>query len=192
MIAWEWLDRPGLEVLDLAIGTDGVCAEGVVVTELEGAALRLRYRVECDPGWRFRAAEVKLGDGDARRACVLTCAPGGEWSVDGTARPDLSGCADIDIMATPFTNTLPIRRLDPQGAVALCVAHLRLPGLDVRAVGQEYLPLGPGRFRYRNLDTGFTAELEVDAQGLVTRYGGNWRRLGQAAEEGGGCASAPR
>jgi hypothetical protein len=158
MIAWEWLDRPGLEVLDLAVKADGVRAQGVVVAELEGIAVRLRYRLACDPGWRFRAAEIALGDGDARRVCVVTCTPGGEWSVDGAARPDLSGCEDIDIMATPFTNTLPIRRLDPQGAVALRVAHVRLPGLDVRAVAQEYAPLGPGRFRYRNLDSGFAAE----------------------------------
>ena len=28
MIAWEWLDRPGLEVLDLAVGADGAQREG--------------------------------------------------------------------------------------------------------------------------------------------------------------------
>ena len=48
MIAWEWLDRPGLEVLDLAVGADGVRAQGMVVAELEGmcgaAALSARMR----------------------------------------------------------------------------------------------------------------------------------------------------
>ena len=190
MIAWEWLDRPGLEVLDLAVGADGVHAQGVVVAELEGATLRLRYRVECDAQWRFRAAEIALGDGDARRACVVSCTPDGEWIVHGVARPDLSGCEDIDIMATPFTNTLPIRRLVPQSAVELRVAHVRLPGLDVRPAEQEYAPLGPGRFRYRNLDNSFAAELTVDTQGLVTRYGNIWRRFGWAEEGGCGAASS--
>ena len=169
----------------------GRSAKGMVVAEVEGIAMRLRYRVACDPGWCFRTAEIALGDGDARRTCVLTRAPGGEWCVDGAARPDLSGCEDLDIMATPFTNTLPIRRLGPQGPVKLRVAHVRLPSLDVRAVAQEYAPLGPGRFRYRNLDSGFTAELEVDAERLVTRYGTIWRRLGRTADEAGGCISAP-
>ena len=35
----------------------------------------------------------------------------GHWQENGKDRPDLHGCIDIDIQATPFTNTLPIRRL---------------------------------------------------------------------------------
>lgn len=35
----------------------------------------------------------------------------GRWSLaDGTTRPDLDGCLDIDIWPTPFTNSFPIHR----------------------------------------------------------------------------------
>ncbi len=36
----------------------------------------------------------------------------GHWrKADGTALPQFDGCVDIDLAGTPFTNTLPIRRL---------------------------------------------------------------------------------
>ena len=45
-----------------------------------------------------------------------------------------TGCIDVDIRATPFTNTLPIRRLalQPGESRDLRMAFIDVPGLDVR------------------------------------------------------------
>jgi len=60
------------------------------------------------------------------------------------------------------------------------VAWVRLPELTVTPVAQEYRRLDsaepPRRFLYRNLESGFEGEVEVDAAYLVTAYG-PWRRL---------------
>jgi hypothetical protein len=95
----------------------------------------------------------------------------------------LAGCTQIDIRATPFTNTLPIRGLDlqPEVETPLQVAYIPIPRLEALAVRQSYTRLDPAdppaRFRYRSLDSGFTADLLVDGQGLVVDYPGIWRRV---------------
>jgi hypothetical protein len=46
-------------------------------------------------------------------------------------RPDLAGAVDIDISVSPFTNTLPIRRLRLARGLAadLTMAYVRVPEL---------------------------------------------------------------
>lgn len=179
-IAWEWADRPGLEHCTIAATPTGLAADGLALFVLEGKTWRLRYRLECDGGWRFTRAELALDDGGAPRVLTLEHGPGG-WLVDGRAQADLGPCIDIDIRATPLTNTLPLRRLDlaegvPQTAT---VAYVSIPDLAVSPVRQRYTRLaGTGRYRYENLENGFVADLTVDADGLVVDYPGPWRRRG--------------
>ena len=85
---------------------------------------------------------------------------------------------------SPFTNTLPIRRLPAVVVGAptpLTVAYVALPDLTIRPTAQEYTLLerrpDGARWRFRSLDDGFTAELSVDAAGLVRDYPGIARRV---------------
>jgi uncharacterized protein len=181
-ISWEWADRAGLEHLVVQTDETGLRAESLVVVAFDGDVLRVRYTILCDRAYRFQAATVVLERiGEVRRR-VIAHEPERGWRVDGAARPDLDGCADIDLMATPFTNTLPIRRLAPWSAapVAMKVAYIRVPDLDVAAAEQEYtcrdVGGAPSRFTYRNVASGFTAELSIDRDGIVIDYGGIWRR----------------
>lgn len=184
-IVWEWANRPGLEHLSLDIAPDGITADGMVLVALDRRTVRLRYRVRCDARWRVGEASLALDQEDGpQRSLTLTREATEGWRIDGAPRPDLDGCRDIDIMVTPFTNTLPIRRLDlpPDAATAIRVVYIRIPELTAAAVDQEYTRLDPAtpprRFRYRNLDSDFVAELAVDADGVVVDYPGIWRRRG--------------
>jgi hypothetical protein len=178
-IVWEWCDRPGLEHLLIELGDDGSRADGIVVVGLEGTLLRLRYTVLCDAQWRFRRAAITAeskGESHQRR---IERDQRGEWTIDGTARPDLAPCTDIDIMGTPFTNTMPIRRLvlAPEQPVAISVVYVGIPDLAVSLARQDYTRRSAG-FRYRSLGSDFAAELSVDADGIVVDYGTIWRRRG--------------
>jgi uncharacterized protein len=180
-IIWEWLDRPGLEHLRLTIEPAGITAESIVVTAIDGVPLRLEYRLTCDGAWQFQKAELRLNYAGAKRTLRIE-RPDGAWNLDGILHADLVAAIDIDIMATPFTNTLPVRRLAPwpDGPVEMTVAWVVLPSLKVRPVRQSYRRLAPGepppRLEYRNLESGFTATLGLDADGIVTDYGTIWRR----------------
>ena len=96
--------------------------------------------------------------------------------------PELDGCIDVDISATPFTNTLPIRRLglEPGESEELAVTYVRVPELLVGAERQRYSCLEAQAngelYRFEALPSGFTAELPIDAEGLVIDYPGLFRR----------------
>jgi len=173
-IVWEWQDRPGLEHLSLEIGPAAIRADGLVLVQLGPDLLKVRYAVELDGGWGFRRAHIAVGD----KALDLARAPDGIWTADGQERTALAACVDIDIMVTPVTNSLPIRRLDWAEVPSRIIeaAYIRLPELTVEPARQEYMRLAPDRFRYRSLSSGFTAELAVDGEGLVLDYPPIWRR----------------
>jgi uncharacterized protein len=100
----------------------------------------------------------------------------------GEPVPELDGCIDVDISATPFTNTLPIRRLglEPGESEELTVTYIRVPELLVGPERQRYGCLEAkadgGLYRFEALPSEFTAELPVDADGLVIDYPGLFRR----------------
>ncbi|HLZ67357.1 MAG TPA: putative glycolipid-binding domain-containing protein [Aliidongia sp.] len=181
-IVWEWLDRPGLEHLALEVGPDAVRASGLVVVQLGPEPLRVAYDVALDGTWRFERARLIVEGRGTSTALAIEHAADGRWTVDGRERPDLADCVDIDIMASPFTNSLPIHRLDlePGQPRTLQVAYVRLPELSVEAMAQAYTRLDPGdpptAFRYLSCASGFTADLAVDGDGLVVDYPGIWRR----------------
>lgn len=178
-IYWRPWQEPGLEHLHLSVTADGARALGLILCMREQAHLRCRYELEADSAWRTRRlafAVMPSGGGEAERL-VLEADGDGTWMANGERRADLDGCIDVDVQITPFTNTLPIRRLGlalEEGA-DIRVAYVPVPGLAVRAVEQRYTCLEPlneagGRYRYDGLFRGFTADLSVDEDGLVFDY----------------------
>jgi uncharacterized protein len=150
----------------------------------EGEPLRATYEIRGDARWRVRSVTLRLLNGDDRAVRLLADGEG-RWTTDaGAVLSALHGCVDVDISATPFTNTLPIRRLalEPGASAELRVAYLSVPDLGLSVDEQRYTCLERhargARFKYESLDTsGFTAEVTVDADGLVTDYSGLFRRI---------------
>jgi hypothetical protein len=179
-LVWERLDRPGLEHLVLDIGPQRIEAESLVLLQLDSGLVRLRYRLICDGDWRTRTASFRLDQNGSGRSLELAREGEDGWRVDGAPRADLAGTFDIDIAATPLTNTMPVRRagLVAQQPRTLRFAYVRVPELSVAPMEQEYTRLDaadpPRRFRYRS--PGFEAEVAVDADGLVEDYPPGWRR----------------
>lgn len=183
-VMWSGWDQPWLEHLDLRLDSDEFVADGLVIGLLDEQAIRARYLVRGDAEWRVHEVEIALLGGDERALHLLSDGTGSWTDGEGAPQPQLSGCLDVDIMVTPFTNTLPIRRLDWQTgeAAEIDVAYVAFPGIEVRPVRQRYtcleaLTSAGGRFRYESLTSGFRADLPVDPDGLVVDYPGDWRRV---------------
>jgi hypothetical protein len=177
---WAPWDGRGLEHLRLRIGEEGIEADGVVVGEEDGVAFRARYVIRCDPGWRTR--EVILDPLDGKDSLHLCSDGKGNWSdASGRNIPELEGCSDVDLSATPFTNTLPIRRLDLREVESseIVVVYVDVPNMRLDTSRQRYTCLERGLYRYEDegLSRGFTADLPVDADGLVLDYPGIFRRI---------------
>jgi uncharacterized protein len=164
-LLWERMDGPGLEHLSW----DETRADGMVIAP---GPIRVYYRITVDDGWRTRSIDVNgvtlHGDGD------------GHWrDAAGKSLPQLEGCVDVDVSVTPFTNTLPIRRLGleiGEGAEMLAV-YFKLPENEVSSMRQRYTRLSEDVYRYQS--EGFQADLLVDEHGLVIDYPGFWRRVQQ-------------
>ncbi len=73
---------------------------------------------------------------------------------DGTHRADLDGCIDIDLAGTPFTNTLPIRRLDGRLAEPTELRMLYVPfdTFEPLVDEQRYAELSPRLYLYEAVD----------------------------------------
>jgi hypothetical protein len=181
-VIWAPWEGPGLEHLRLVTSDGGIVANGLVIGLEGGKPFRVGYEIHCDGRWRVR--EVRAAAPDSERPVLELLADGkGRWKRrGGEPVPELDGCIDVDISATPFTNTLPIRRLglEPGESEELAVTYIRVPELLVGAERQRYGCLDArgsgGLYRFEALPGGFTAELPVDADGLVLDYHGLFRR----------------
>ncbi len=181
-LAWSSAQGTSIEHLTLAERS----ADGVVVgVDDDGKPFRFAYELAWDDSWRLHSARVAVIGEQGSRALALKTDGNGHWFDQADHRlPELSGAIDIDLAVSPFTNTFPIRRLGlRKGASAeIKVAYVAVPSLALTAVTQRYTHLGPGpdgrpRWRYEGFPAGFTADIVVDAEGLVVDYPGLFRRL---------------
>ena len=176
-VLWAAWDGRGLEHLALSTADGQVRADSLIVAmDDDGRPYRARYVVECDAGWAVQRARIEVLETPAR-VMEVRADGRGRWTDAAGLALALDGCVDIDIYPSPFTNTLPMRRL--AGAVvgrpvAMDVAWVLLPVLTIQPARQEYTLLerrdGGARWRFRGLDSDFTAELEVDGEGIVRDY----------------------
>jgi len=179
-VTWRWTDRLGIERVHLVEEGGRQVAQGLVSAVQDGVLTRTTYRLTHDAQHRFVEGWIRTSNRDGAREITLRRGPDARWEVDGRPRPDLDGCEDLDLMASPYTNTPVLRAAAlAEGAQRqLKAAWIRCPDLNVHAVAQRYTRLpgqGPTRYQYENLETGFKGVLTLDPEGLVLDYG-PWRR----------------
>jgi hypothetical protein len=172
-LAWNGTDEWRAEVCEVALTDGGLAATGAQL----GAApkpYRAAYELEARGNWVTRRLRVEVGGAGSLE---LRHDGKGTWAgVENAA--DLEGALDCDLAFSPLTNTMPIRRHrlhEQPGAVDFAMAWVSLPDLKVHRSQQRYEHLEPGRVRFSSGD--FTADLELDADGLVVVYPGLARRV---------------
>ena len=182
VVRWKAVEGDGLEHLLLRVDDAGVRAEGMLIGQRFGQRFgepyAVRYHILCDAGWRVRRLSVEsLGGG----GLVLLGDGQGRWT-DGAGRPldALDGAIDVDLTASCFTNTLPLRRLGSAlaGRTLIEVAYVHIPEMACTRARQAYTRIAPGRVLYEGIGSDFQAELDVDEDDLVLRYPGLFDRLG--------------
>jgi hypothetical protein len=177
MRRWRRLDEPGLEVLNLRVTGDGVEVRSSVVYGGE-EPFGLRYVWTLDDAWRTRSLCLDVR-GDEDSSLMLERAGPASWRLNGQLRPDLEGCDEVDVSATPFCNSLAIRHLEHRSG-ELVTVYVDVPKLSATPSRQRYEALGASRWRYLDLGVvaGFEALLDLDEDGLVCRYEGLFEALG--------------
>ena len=194
-LVWQRVDTIGAEQV-VVDERDGLHARGVAVA---GAPLAYscRYDLTTDNRWSSDRFEVTV-EGAGWTRTVRLARSGTSWTVRTSEKGDLDaalhaaghpaaswsgieepsrldGALDVDLWASPLTNTLPLRRAnllaaEPGTTVEALVAWVLLPSLEIIPSRQRYTLVAPGRVRYASGN--FAAELEVDPDGYVLRYPG--------------------
>jgi uncharacterized protein len=163
---------PGLEVLSLQEDADGIAVRSVIVDASDNAfGMTAEWRL--DSNWRSRSLVLHVTDAAAitRQLHIVRLGPA-SWEVDGKARADLDGCAEIDVSPTPFCNGLALRHLGEKPG-ELTALYVLAPDLTVQPSRQRYERLENG---WRHVDLGaakgFTAILNFDDHLIVRDYEG--------------------
>ena len=171
---WNGTDEWRQELCEVVLSDDGLAATGAQL----GATpkpYRAAYELEVRGNWVTRRLRVEVaGVGTLE----LRHDGKGTWSGVPNAA-ELEGVLDCDLAFSPLTNMMPIRRErlhEQPGAFDFEMAWVSLPDLGVRRDRQRYEHLAPGRVRFSSGD--FTADLELDADGLVLSYPGLAARAG--------------
>lgn len=169
---WRRLDVDGLERFELRPEAGRVVAAGTLVcAERPGFALEHRWVLTAE--WRTISLQLAQ-DGPGGHLELRIERDGDGWVVDGAPRPDLHGAAEPDVSATPFCNALPIRRLplETGAELTLDTCYVDAAAMTVTRSTQRYERVDANRVRYVDLGVaaGFTALLDLDADGLVSSY----------------------
>ncbi len=168
---WQRWEADGDETLTLRWENEAWTATGDVGKE------RVSHVVRLSPTWQVRQF-LLFRDLDDPDLWLGTDGSGRWGEVNGAHRTDLDGCTEIDLACTPFTNTLPIRRLqlDVGDAADISVATIDVETLAVVPVKHRYHHTEPRRFEHTVLETGSTTTFEVDEYGLVRDVPGLFKR----------------
>lgn len=180
-VVWKSLKGEGLEHCTLHEHEDVVNTSAAIIRIEDQSTFRLDYSLTLTRDYTFVYLNIQLL---AKPNFSLMRDGYGNWTDTlNMPLPELAGCIDVDITATPFTNTLPIRRVDWQvgQSETFKMAWISVPEMTVTPNRQRYTCLEKSaegaKFHFESLDIHFEAVITVDADGLVLDYPGLFKRV---------------
>ena len=172
-IAWRSLDDAWrAEACSADLSPEGLRASGVQLA----AGYRLDYELRTTPELFTDRLLLTVRDADGARELDLRRHADGTWTANGRPITRVAGALDCDLAFSPLTNFMPAARLAGE-PVDHVMAWVSVPDVAVIPSSQRYEPIDARRVRFVSLDGDFTAELELDDAGFVTRYPGLAERV---------------
>jgi uncharacterized protein len=173
---WTAWAGDGEEVTSLVWENEGWTVSGQVSRE------NVQYVLRLSPSWQVRQM-LLFRDLDEPDLWLATDG-GGRWGeMNGAHRTELDGCYDLLLTCTPFTDTIPIRRLplNDGHTAELPLVVVDPETLDVQNATHRYTRLAFDRWRSERCtadgDVEFSVEFAVDEFGLVVDYPNRYRRV---------------
>lgn len=171
-ILWTGIEYYSLENCIVNSKEDSVSIDSVIIGSYENKIYRVDYHIETNQFWQTYLCEVKAQLDDKIEIVNIRSEGERSWSLNGKHSPEFDGCTEVDIPLTPFTNSLPINRLNlkPTEERLIKVIYIDILADQIRAVNQKYLRLSEEAYKYENVPNDFEAVIKVDRQGLVIDY----------------------
>lgn len=167
--AWTTWDGAHTEALELRWENEAWTVTGRVGRE------QVDYVIRLSPLWHVR--QLLLFRDLPEPDLWLGTDGHGRWGeMNGAHRPELDGPLDVALDVTPFTHSLPIRRLPLHvgDSAELAVLTVDVETLAVTPTEVRYHRLADRRWRIER--PGAVIEVDVDGYGLVVDVPGEFRR----------------
>lgn len=186
MLSWAGAGGSRLEAVRVVLGGRGMRATGsmVAAAHQDHETYSASYTLATDETGAASRLTVRTVTGGGEAHLRLSRSEEGDWLVDGddgAARSDFDGALDADLAFSPLFNALPVRRVGLHRTPDDCdlsVVFVGLPSLRVEVVRQTYRTVSVGERPVVTFASGgFSADLVLDAQGLVLDYPGLARRV---------------
>lgn len=173
-VRWVSWNQDATETLILTEKPEGIFIKSTINNHEKH--FTIKYTLNCEPSWKIRNLNLELVE--TREMIKLESDGHGNWSNDSRVLTKLHGAIDIDISATPFTNTLTIRRLKlrKKQRAEIAVVYVAIPELSIDIDQQRYTCLSKHTFLFEQISGSFSQKIEVDKDGLVISYPGLFKR----------------
>lgn len=178
-IIWQAVKWPATEYFTLQNNGQGRLASGCISGVRAQQPFCIHYEIAITPTWQVSSFHIRQ-EGLTPTELRLTSDLHGHWfDKDNNHIDAFDNCIDIDISLTPFTNTLPIKRLqfEANESKLLDMLYIKLPEFELQKVQQRYTRLNSHEYQYDNVTTDFTADLPFDENGILKDYPGLFNRI---------------
>ena len=186
MLTWAGVDGSRLEAVRVVLGDRGMRATGSMISAAadDHEAHSASYTLSTDESGVLSRLTVRTTTAGGEVHVNLSRSDEGNWLIDhgdGAQRTEFEGALDADLAFSPLFNALPVRRAGLHRTPHDCelsVVHIGLPSLRVQLMRQTYRTVSVGeRPVVAFAGGGATADLVLDAEGLVIDYPGLARRV---------------
>ena len=171
-LLWTGREYHSLENCLVNLSDGGVEVTSTIIGTYKKKIYKVEYLIKANRNWETLLLEIYSRHSDNTQSIRLESDGKGNWMSDRKNAEELKGCVDVDISLTPFTNTLPIKRLQfgQNNAKEVQVVYCDLLEGQIRPVKQKYTCLSKTKYHYQNVPNDFEATIVVDESGFVVDY----------------------
>lgn len=177
-LLWRGVEYYSLENCLVSIGNIGNKINSTIVGCYQDKIYTIAYHMETDATWQTHFVEIEYSINDKQNKIILRKESDNYWLLNNSRADLFKHCTDVDIAVTPFTNSLPINRLQLslQEEKKIRLIYINILNNEVKAVEQSYRRVADSKYLYQNIPNDFEAEIEVDEYGFVVDYPSLFKR----------------
>jgi hypothetical protein len=178
-ILWTGIENRSLENLIITFTDTGTETTSCIIGFDNNAVYKAEYKISTDHLWQTISLEIKTQCNDLIQTIKFQSDGKGNWRTNEQPSTIFEGCIDIDISLSPFTNTLPINRLNlSEGqSETIKVLYIDILNHKLNMVRQVYTKLTKTKYKYQNVPNDFESIITVDEDGLVVSYPQLFKRV---------------
>ncbi|MDQ1275564.1 MAG: uncharacterized protein QG610_1138 [Euryarchaeota archaeon] len=177
-IVWQALSWPSTVVHTHTVN-DGIFGHGMAVGRTDrGIPFAMEYDVVLTKDWDIKEVSIKsLLD----ERIIKIVHKGDQWyDCEGKHLAEFEGVELVDISISPFTNTLPIKRLQFEGKKPqkVDIIYFDENKFSLSRLQQIYSQIDERTYRYQDIVLpDFVSDITVDDEGLVIDFPKMFKRI---------------